>query len=195
MRRFSRGWLSSRAAYSTPPYAGLIGPAQTSWQPLVISRTGQLLPSLGQDARSLMNFCQKRPVGHLGMCFGAIFGHTGMFTGRGMSGFLCTRVSVRLIWFGSASAGPCRRTLGGQLRPASKFLSRPPAANGGGRRPAFTGLAGRPYSCHRVWRLIARARRKRLMVLILENANRTGWQTGSWRRSNEAACAIGAPHS
>jgi hypothetical protein len=24
------------------------------------------------------------------------------------------------------------------------------AAEGGGRRPAFTGLAGRPYSCHRV---------------------------------------------
>jgi hypothetical protein len=29
-------------------------------------------------------------------------------------------------------------------------LSRPLAAEGGGRRPAFTGLAGRPYSCRRV---------------------------------------------
>src|SRR6516225_10244288 len=29
-------------------------------------------------------------------------------------------------------------------------LSRPLAAEGGGRRPAFTGLADRPYSYHRV---------------------------------------------
>jgi len=35
-------------------------------------------------------------------------------------------------------------------RAGQQALSRPLAAEGGGRRPAFTGLAGRPYSCHRV---------------------------------------------
>ena len=41
------------------------------------------------------------------------------------------------------SAAPCSRTLGGT---GWQAVSRPSAAGGGGRRPAFTGLATQPYS-------------------------------------------------
>jgi hypothetical protein len=48
------------------------------------------------------------------------------------------------------SAGAPRRTLWWLTKAGQQALSRPSAAEGGGRRPAFTGLAGRPDSGHRV---------------------------------------------
>ena len=54
------------------------------------------------------------------------------------------------------------------------------AAEGGGRRPAFTELADRPNSGRRIRRLIDTL----VIAPIPETASRTGWRTGPWRRSN-----------
>src|SRR5580704_12985048 len=45
-------------------------------------------------------------------------------------------------------------------------LSRPPAAEGGGRRPAFTGLATQPYSATEVdgWQQLSRVSQNRAAV-------------------------------
>src|SRR6202521_4937543 len=47
-----------------------------------------------------------------------------------------------------------------------QVLSRPPAAEGGGRRPAFTGLATQPYSATEVdgWQQLSRVSQNRAAV-------------------------------
>jgi hypothetical protein len=77
------------------------------------------------------------------------------------------------------------------------------AAAGGGRRPAFTELAGRPYSGHRIGRridavgsvIVTSFGAGRLIVLISESASRTEWRTGPWRWSTQCFAATASRHS
>src|ERR1700674_5686919 len=76
------------------------------------------------------------------------------------------------------------------------------AAEGGGRRPAFTEIADRPNSGHRIRRLIdtggliifASLCVTLVIVLIPESASRTEWRTGPWRRSSRCLVAIASRH-
>jgi transposase InsO family protein len=73
--------------------------------------------------------------------------------------------------FAEASAASRHRTLGGKRRLGWKALSRPSAAEGGGRRPAFTGLAAQPNSATEVdgWLLRDRFPRHSRRVCLAGN--------------------------
>src|SRR6516164_7959648 len=59
-----------------------------------------------------------------------------------------------------------------------KVLSRPSAAEGGGRRPAFTGLATQPYSATEVdgWQQLSRVSQNRAAVQPLASPRRAAYQ-------------------
>src|SRR5215468_7529668 len=79
-----------------------------------------------------------------------------------------------------------------------QVLSRPSAAEGGGRRPAFTGPATQPYSATEVggWQQLSRVSQNRaavqkqhsgeamLAMRLLIVAQRTPWHSHAWHSSS-----------
>src|ERR1700741_3452813 len=69
-----------------------------------------------------------------------------------------------------------------------QVLSRPSAAEGGGRRPAFTGPATQPYSATEVdgWQQLSRVSQNRAAVQIIPSQDAsadscTAWVAKIWR--------------